>query len=146
MKIISHRGNLNGPDSSIENNPKFIETAVKAGFDVEIDVWYLNNHFYLGHDNPVYQVSVDWLKTMPLWCHCKNKEALIKLLDNDVHCFWHESDEVTLTSKNYIWNYYKNIFSTKKSIMVLPEMQENINFNNFYGICTDYPERYVNLL
>ena len=34
-----------------ENNPDYIMKAVDKGFDVEIDVWFKNNDFYLGHDS-----------------------------------------------------------------------------------------------
>lgn len=36
MKIISHRGNISGPDPELENNPMYITKALDAGFDVEL--------------------------------------------------------------------------------------------------------------
>lgn len=47
MKIISHRGNLNGRNVFTENSVESINLALKHGFDVEIDVWYKNNNWYL---------------------------------------------------------------------------------------------------
>ena len=41
MKFISHRGNINGKNESMENHPLAIQTALNAGFDVEIDVWFV---------------------------------------------------------------------------------------------------------
>ena len=38
MIIISHRGNLDGPDKERENNPHFIDDCITKGFDVEIDL------------------------------------------------------------------------------------------------------------
>ena len=38
MKYISHRGNLNGPISRDENNPFYIDAAIFAGYEVEIDL------------------------------------------------------------------------------------------------------------
>ena len=38
-QIISHRGNLNGPNLLLENNPDYIIAASKHCY-VEIDVWY----------------------------------------------------------------------------------------------------------
>ena len=35
MILISHRGNLNGKKVDEENSPKYIEKALKEGFDVE---------------------------------------------------------------------------------------------------------------
>ena len=40
MKLIAHRGNIEGPDPSIENKPEQIEACLDAGYDVVGDVWY----------------------------------------------------------------------------------------------------------
>ena len=53
MRIISHRGCLDGPDPSIENNLNQIDSAIKYSFDVEIDLWMLNNDLFLGHNEPL---------------------------------------------------------------------------------------------
>ena len=37
MFLISHRGNLNGPNIKDENNPDYIMEALSKDFDVEID-------------------------------------------------------------------------------------------------------------
>ena len=42
MILISHRGNLNGK-SNMENRPGHINKALWQGFDVEIDVWYIDD-------------------------------------------------------------------------------------------------------
>ena len=41
MKIISHRGNLNGPNKNLENRLDTIEKAIQLGFDVEVDIWLI---------------------------------------------------------------------------------------------------------
>ena len=61
MILISHRGNLNGKTDD-ENKPKYIEQALNQGFDVEIDVWYIDNQFWLGHDKPQYKISEGFLE------------------------------------------------------------------------------------
>ena len=38
MKIISHRGNIEGPNSSTENFPDQINDCINRGYDVEIDL------------------------------------------------------------------------------------------------------------
>jgi len=50
MILISHRGNVSGPNPKMENSPLFIQSALEQGFNVEIDVWYKDKKFYLGHD------------------------------------------------------------------------------------------------
>ena len=61
MRIISHRGNLTGPDSERENTIEAIEKVLSLGYDVEIDVWYLANSFWLGHDKPERRFDINKL-------------------------------------------------------------------------------------
>ena len=62
MIFIAHRGNLNGPNKEMENKPEYILKALNKDFYVEIDVWYINNSFFLGHDNPDYKIDIEFLK------------------------------------------------------------------------------------
>ena len=105
MIFISHRGNMTGINPKRENEPLYIVEALEKGFDVEIDVWYKKGQFYLGHDEPQYKVKREFLQNRKLWCHAKNIEALNKMLKEDIHCFWHQEDDVTLTSKGFMWTY-----------------------------------------
>jgi hypothetical protein len=136
MILISHRGNLNGKIPEYENNPLYIDRALGKGYDVEIDVWFRDNIFFLGHDYPTYRVEVDYLRNKKLWCHAKNINALNMMLDNDIHCFWHQEDDVTLTSCGFMWTYPGKQL-TSKSICVLPEKNNQIPKKAF-GICSDY--------
>ena len=79
MKIISHRGNLNGPYPKKENSPEYIKIALKKGFDVEIDVWLIDKKIWLGHDAPTYKTNIKFLKNKKLWCHAKNYDAFLFL-------------------------------------------------------------------
>ena len=80
MILISHRGNITGPDEKNENNPKYVDEAMKQGFEVEIDVWHKDNQFFLGHSKPQYPVDEIFLKNKKLWCHAKSFDALQELL------------------------------------------------------------------
>jgi hypothetical protein len=53
MILISHRGNINGKQPDKENHPLYIFEAIKQGFQVEIDVWFIDGKFKLGHDNHI---------------------------------------------------------------------------------------------
>lgn len=141
MKIISHRGNLNGVVKNDENSILAINIALSHGFDVEIDVWYKNKKWYLGHDNPQYEIKKQVLENKKLWCHAKNLEALYFMSKNQkINCFWHQNDDFTLTSKGYIWTYpNKNI--TNKSIIVLKKFKDKAP-ERCFGICTDFPIYY----
>tara|TARA_R110002020_G_scaffold174030_3_gene365035 strand:+ start:425 stop:871 length:447 start_codon:yes stop_codon:yes gene_type:complete len=142
MIYISHRGNLYGKIEESENNPIYIDKALEEGFDVEIDVWYKDDKLYLGHDSPIYEIKLKYLKNKKLWCHAKNVEALNLMLDNDIHCFWHQEDDVTLTSTGIIWTYPGKQL-TSKSICVLPEKNNEIP-KKCLGICSDYIVYYKN--
>ena len=79
--------------------------ALKQNFDVEVDIWFLKEKFYLGHDAPEHKVDVKFIKTKKLWFHAKNIEAFHELLKLNTICFWHQNDDITLTSNGYIWTY-----------------------------------------
>ena len=141
MKVIAHRGNLKGPNPERENSPEYLLEAIKAGYDCEVDVWYDNNNqLYLGHNNPQYKIDHTFLNNERFWCHAKNLEALEYMLVNDIHCFWHEHDERTLTSKGFIWTYPKQETNFKSIIcMINPE---DTAPKDCYGICTDWVNKH----
>ena len=144
MILISHRGNINGSLESWENNPTYIDLAINKGYDVEVDVWYVNNILYLGHDNPQYDIDITWFidRMTSLWIHCKNIESLLFFKQNHYkfNYFWHEVDTVTLTSHNYIWAYHGKQ-PIEKSIAVMPELN-NDDTTKCIGVCSDYVEKY----
>lgn len=135
MIIISHRGNLDGRNPNLENNPEYIDFALSKGFDVEIDVWYLNGSYYLGHDKPDHKVDIGWLKNENFWCHAKNVDAMEKMMEDGIHYFWHENDRFTLTSKGIPWCYPNNY--NKNGIVVI--LDDSLPSNLISGVCTDYP-------
>ncbi len=138
MIYISHRGNISGPNRENENNPKYISKALQLGFNVEIDVWY-NEGWFLGHDEPEYKINENFLLDPSLWCHAKNLQALKIMIENNVHCFWHQEDDYTLTTKGYIWTYPDRLICSR-SIIVCKTPEDTINYSNMdlYGICSDY--------
>ena len=142
MKIISHRGNIDGLNSRTENNPDHIG-EILFKYDCEIDVWY-GDGWFLGHDNPVHRIDYNFLFQNGLWVHTKNIAALDLLRkEESINYFWHESDKYTLTSHKYIWAYPGEYSKSDRSIAVMPELH-NTDITNFYGICTDYALRYEN--
>lgn len=143
--FISHRGNLFHKIPEKENTLSYIGLAINSGFDCEIDIWKIGNEFFLGHDEPIYRISLPFLVyySNVLWIHCKNYEALAHLLTiSNLNVFWHQSDNYTLTSENYIWTY-PNISIPEinnKSIIVLNDPNQ-INLTKeqllFGGFCAD---------
>jgi hypothetical protein len=147
MIYISHRGNINGRIEDSENKPEYIDDTIQLGFDVEIDVWYIDGKWWLGHDGPQYEIDFEWMdnRSHKLWIHCKNKQAVEYLVENDyeaanINWFWHENDAMTLTSFNYVWAY-PGKQPIKKSIAVMPEIN-NDDISKCGGICSDYIKDY----
>lgn len=141
MKLIAHRGLVNGPDKNLENHPDQIKEALKQGYDCEIDVRYVNGAWLLGHDTPDYTIPYSFLEQQGLWIHAKNLDALYILgADLKLNFFWHQNDDYTLTSQGYIWTY-PNKTLTPNSVSVMPEWDHSdlSTYNPVcYGICSDY--------
>ena len=135
MKLISHRGNTHGPKPDRENSPDYILKTIEAGFDVEVDVWYVNGVWMLGHDGPVHPMGSYILYHPKLWRHAKNLPALRRMLEAGVHCFWHQDDARTLTSQGYIWTHEGAEYD-ERSIIYLPAAP--VETPRVYGICSDY--------
>lgn len=149
MIYISHRGNINGRIEDVENKPEYINDTILLGYDVEVDVWFVDGEWWLGHDKPQYKISVQWLEERQdkLWIHCKNVEAMVELESGNKHYdgfnfFWHETDTLTLTSLSFIW-VYPGKQPIKGSIAVMPEIY-NEDVSQCFGICSDYIEKYKN--
>jgi hypothetical protein len=145
MMYIAHRGNLEGPIPESENNPEYIDYALYYGFEAEIDLRVVNGLFYLGHDEPQYRIDLGWLEERKhkLWIHCKNAEALEKCIDNDLHCFFHNTDDYTITSGGFVWAYPGKPRASERCILVMPELNHGTKFLKGYGysgICSDYIE------
>ena len=142
MILISHRGNIEGSIPELENTQPYINIAIANGYDVEIDVWWSNGYLYLGHDKPQHLIDLSWFEKNKdsLWVHCKNIESVVKLQNTDFHYFWHQNDDLTLTSKNYIWAY-PNKQPIKNSIAVLPEIHKD-DISECIGVCSDYIVNY----
>tara|TARA_Y100000034_G_scaffold133668_1_gene199805 strand:- start:2365 stop:2787 length:423 start_codon:yes stop_codon:yes gene_type:complete len=138
--LISHRGNINGSNPEMENKPEYIQEALDLGYDVESDVWFIDGNFFLGHDEPQYKVNEKFLQEVGVWCHAKNIDALNQMIENGkIHCFFHQEDDVTLTSRGYLWTYPGKEL-TSNSIAVLPDKKPDVEVA---GICSDFIVRLI---
>lgn len=145
MKYIAHRALFQGPDSALENNPSQILLAITKGFDVEIDAWFVDGEWMLGHDAPTYPVPKSFLNDPRMWIHCKNLAALYEISRSKIRSdfFWHQEDDFTLTSKGFIWTYPGKPL-THNSVMVMPEWTDldfaTVTELKCAGICSDFVE------
>ena len=139
--LIAHRGNTHGPNPERENSPLYIDEAIAAGFDVEVDVWVDRGRIALGHDYMQYDIQETFLfeRAGRLWCHAKNLEALVFLTKNSLHTFSHDNDDYILTSKGVIWAFPGRPVGPDV-VCVMPERAAytDAELKNCLGICSDF--------
>jgi len=137
MIKIAHRGNINGP-SHKENQTSYLMDAVNAGYDVEFDLWKINDLLWLGHNGPEYLIKETFLLDIghAAWIHCKNLDALhfLNTTFPQLNYFWHQEDDYTLTSQGFIWAY-PGKESTDRTVLV--DLDGTSNKTNIYAICSD---------
>jgi hypothetical protein len=144
MKIISHRGNLTGPNKSRENSPDYIEEAMTNGYDVEVDLRMKGVDLYLGHDEPQYSITKSWItdRKKMLWVHTKDKESLLYMVHEipDAQFFYHERERYTIVSNGLVWAHDFSLKLTDKCIVPTLSLDEIEKYNGrgVYALCTDY--------
>ena len=148
-QIISHRANIFGPDLSTENRPDIIDSTINKGFNVEIDVRFQDNNFYLGHDDLEYKVNLLWLieRRESLLFHCKDLESMHQLSNcaYKLKYFGHKKDAFTLINGGLLWVDDLSLRLNNKCIIPLITKKDidkwvkNNNINDIAGICTDFP-------
>lgn len=141
MIKIAHRGNYKGRIEERENAPDYIEEAIAAGYNVEVDVWLVDGKWMLGHDFPTYEVPLSFFERPEIWTHAKNLVGYVSLYNNPkVHTFWHDKDDFVFTSKGIKW--CRTHVITYDGVMVMPEFNDyhtEILKNNHspLGVCSD---------
>lgn len=148
-RLIAHRGNVSGPDKDLENTLLAIRNCIGLGYEVEIDVRYYNGNLYLGHDsaNKNNTITHKFIQenTKHLWVHCKTVETLTHFRQvywgSELSYFYHNNDDVALTSKKHLWIHPNSEYVVEGSIGVLPEKSKyDYSFDNLHSVCTDYPD------
>ncbi len=139
MKLIAHRGNWKGRNSDLENSLVLLDSAVAYGFDVEVDVWKLDDGLFFGHDRPEIPVSAGIIQRLSphAWFHAKNYLALEYMLGEGHHVFFHDKDAYTVTSKGFVWAYPGRPLG-HQGVACMPEYAPGFKVpENAYGVCSD---------
>jgi len=139
----AHRGNLEGRIAERENQPDYIDEAIDAGYDVEVDLWKVGDRIYLGHDDGQYDVTYDWLRGRKYYVlyHAKNREAFDYALRNDFHTFWHTDEDYVITSMGHIVGYPGKISVGHNFLLSVPERAwplDEIKQYITFGLISDY--------
>jgi hypothetical protein len=151
MRWILHRGNNAGPNT-VENNPAELLNLLKDNYEIEIDLWYRDKKFYLGHDAPEYEIEEYFLEISGLWIHCKDSKTLeyMNLNKRYLNYFYHTNEDYVLTSRGYIWCYIGKP-ALEGSVIVMPEKSlksytwDELTKKNCI-ICSDFKIDYVKML
>ena len=142
MRYISHRGNVDGVCLELENRPEYIDAAISLGYDVEIDLRTSNGCLYLGHDEPQYPISLEWMhnRRNNLWVHVKDYDSLNTISKTSLQYFCHKSDPYTITSNGYIWSHDFHNKMNNMCIVPLISREEVQQYNqyDFFAVCSDY--------
>tara|TARA_R110002020_G_scaffold182598_2_gene378233 strand:+ start:549 stop:983 length:435 start_codon:yes stop_codon:yes gene_type:complete len=143
MLLIAHRGNINGPVPDNENTLEYILKALDLGYNVEVDVWKTSSGLYFGHDEPTNPFAMRDLQQYNdrIWYHCKDVDTLLYFTDTNNIYFFHQNDDVTLTSNGFLWTYPEKKL-TNKSICLKPDVYNYDIPSDIYGICSDYISKF----
>jgi hypothetical protein len=147
--VISHRGNLAGP-SKWENEPGYVRDALAAGFGVEIDLWQVDDEWFLGHDRPDYRINPEELDQSNVFIHLKTPH-LPPLHRADAFAI--ERDPYVLTLRGLLWTNY-GCEVGPRSVACAPDLvgaaqglgEFLATCRDAMGICTDYAEQARQLL
>lgn len=141
MLLIAHRGLLDGKKDG-ENHPDQVKYCLGHNLKVEIDVWFVDDSFWLGHDQPQYRVDIEFIQQPGLWLHCKDiLSAKLLRCYSWLNSFVIDKDDFTFTTKNWLWLSPTYGHSVKDAICVMPEDPRWLfpveHLIDFAGICSD---------
>jgi hypothetical protein len=148
ITFIAHRGNLNGPNPSEENQFDYLYEAWVSGYNVECDVIGYKHQLYFGHDEPQQLADERFLCYPEVWVHAKNLEAVNILSKLSCHWFWHQEDWMTLTSQGKAW-CYPGVYIDSYSAVFLdlePQRLDPLTLNKYLKcdkVCGDYKYPWV---
>lgn len=148
FRIFAHRGNtLANPN--VENNPESVLDTL-ATFSVELDVWWHDDHIFLGHDNPEHKVDIEFLRNKNIICHAKTISTLSYLNQfGDINVFFQERDDICLTSQGF--EVVQSTVSpgvTPHPNTIFVDLDGNLIDKvrlGFLGVITDVPEKYLKI-
>jgi hypothetical protein len=142
---ICHRGNISGPIEGFENNFGILIQRTLQGNHVEVDVWFHENHLWLGHDKPEYKVSLEWLASCKRrLIHAKDGKTFEHLIQEagkralDLHIFYHTDEDYVLTNKGLVICYPGKPL-LQGSLCMMPERSsyKREEIEKCFSVCTD---------
>jgi len=147
--IISYMGNTDGRDTEKQNQPNYVNAALKDGWHVCVTVLFQNGSFLLPHapNSAGFGFSPmppAFFSKPRVWAQALDAVTLNALCDINAHCFMWAPEEPTLTSAQFIWTPTGHAL-VDRSIACFPENTEHgwLADAEPAGICTEYPYQYI---
>lgn len=144
---------MNGPNPAHENQPAYIDNAIRNGCQVVVDVWpapagphpITNNKqiVFLGSDYPQYDVPVAYLieRRANLFCRVRSLPLLTWLMEMDLHVLFDTVGCYTFTNKGVILAH-PGYPITNRTVCMHPERVNkhytDTELRSCMGIWTDY--------
>ena len=148
MIYISYRGIFDGNNFEDANTPNQLGKALGMGFSCMIDVWKVDDKFFLGNDQPITEVTAKYLQGNRWWINARNTAMQTWLTTQNPklypNYFWFpaptENTPVTTSSGKLITPGTVAINNT--SIIFLPEISDRGCFSTVklkcFGVCSNY--------
>ncbi len=153
MRIVSHRGNLDGPGSECERER--VDAALAAGFDVEVDVRHVFGKLMVGHDKPMYELPAQWLEPGLIdrfWFHAKDARSHNELGAKGGRVFMHANEPFAIVFPERLkWVHpthnevmYDRFTKQDAALDVLgyPRLSPSSLEGFPFALCTDWPNEW----
>lgn len=150
MLLISNKGNTVGINIEFESTPDYIDTAILQGYCVKLDVWCDMGCFYLRQDRDLNYVGASEVplsfftdRKNNLYCECMNTEALVRLSQQGVNCFYNGLSGIALISNKSVWvSRNDQLLADNENIVIFETSSKQdisvLNTLNLKGVCSNY--------
>lgn len=148
MLYISYRGVFEGQNFEDANTINQIGKAFNAGFSCLVDVWRVDDVLYLGNDQPLVEVSPNYLKGNRFWINARNNtmQAWLQTQPSNFYpnYFWFNTiaANMPVTSSSGKIITPGTVPISNQSIIFLPEIYDRAMFSTVklqcFGVCSNY--------
>lgn len=142
--IIAHLGNISGRQPAKENQFKYLQAALDAGYHICAEVVFSNGAFLLPTTKGLQYAPPAFFSKQRVWSRCHDADTLDALCNIGAHAFIATSADLTLTSHQFIWTLPPRELSPR-SIAVYPEFADADWLDKFEpaGLCSNEPSSYI---